>query len=63
MTQFGDEYFDYSEFIYVQNISKDNANIEQLIPYIQTTLPASNEDKDIAETQTFLSKSFNKSLS
>ena len=47
---FGDEYFDYSEFIYVQNISKDNANIEQLIPYIQTTLPASNEDKDIAES-------------
>lgn len=47
---FGDEYFDYSEFIYVQNISKDNSNIEQLIPYIQTTLPSSNDNKDIAES-------------
>ena len=47
---FGDEYFDYSEFIYVQNISKDNSNIEQLIPYIQTMLPSSNDNKDIAES-------------
>ena len=47
---FGDEYFDYSDFIYVQNISKDNSNIEQLIPYIQTTLPSSNDNKDIAES-------------
>ena len=47
---FGDEYFDYSEFIYVQEISKDNTNIDQLIPYIQTTLPSSNEQKDIAES-------------
>ena len=31
---FGDEYFDYSEFVYVQNIAKENSNIEQLIPYI-----------------------------
>lgn len=47
---FGDEYFDYSEFTYVQDISKDNVNIDQLIPYIQTTLPSSNEQKDIAES-------------
>ena len=47
---FGDEYFDYSEFTYVQNISKDNTNIEQLIPYIQTTLPSSNNQKDVAES-------------
>ena len=47
---FGEEYFDYSEFTYVQNITKDNTNIDQLIPYIQTTLPSSNEQKDIAES-------------
>ena len=47
---FGDEYFDYSEFTHVQNISKDNTNIEQLIPYIQTTLPSSNNQKDVAES-------------
>jgi putative ABC transport system permease protein len=47
---FGDEYFDYSEFTYVQDISKDNTNIDQLIPYIQTKLPSSNEQKDIAES-------------
>ena len=47
---FGDEYFDYSEFIFVQNISKENSSIEQLIPYIQTTLPSSNDEKDIAES-------------
>tara|TARA_B100001996_G_scaffold191737_1_gene146745 strand:- start:22976 stop:26413 length:3438 start_codon:yes stop_codon:yes gene_type:complete len=47
---FGDEYFDYSEFVYVQNLSKENQNIEQLIPYIQTTLPSSNDEKDIAES-------------
>ena len=47
---FGDEYFDYSEFTYVQNISKDNTNIDQLIPYIQTKLPSANEQKDIAES-------------
>ena len=46
----GEEYFDYSEFTYVQNITKDNTNIDQLIPYIQTTLPSSNEQKDIAES-------------
>ena len=47
---FGEEYFDYSEFTYIQNITKDNRNIDQLIPYIQTTLPSSNEQKDIAES-------------
>ncbi len=47
---FGDEYFDYSEFVYVQNIAKENSNIEQLIPYIETNLPSSNDKKDIAES-------------
>ena len=51
---FGDEYFDYSEFTYVENISKENTNIDQLIPYIQTTLPSSNEKKDIAESKMYI---------
>ena len=51
---FGEEYFDYSEFTYVQDISKENKNIDQLIPYIQTTLPSSNEQKDIAESNMYI---------
>ena len=51
---FGDEYFDYSEFTYVENISKENTNIDQLIPYIQTILPSSNEKKDIAESNMYI---------
>lgn len=51
---FGDEYFDYSEFTYVENISKENTNIDQLIPYIQTILPSSNEKKDIAESKMYI---------
>ncbi len=47
---FGDEYFDYSEFERVRQLTLDNPDIESLLPLIEINLPASNEDFGLAES-------------
>jgi len=47
---FGEEYFDYSEFEKVEQLTRDNPDIEALLPLIEIDLPASNEDLELAES-------------
>ncbi|SVA29079.1 uncharacterized protein METZ01_LOCUS81933 [marine metagenome] len=47
---FGEEYFDYSEFERVRELTLDNPDIEALLPLIEISLPASNEDVELAES-------------
>ena len=47
---FGEEYFDYSEFQKIQELSQDNSDIEALLPLIETNLPASNDALELAES-------------
>ena len=47
---FGDEYFDYSEFLFVKEITQDFDKIDDLQPYIETKLPVSNDRSGLAES-------------
>jgi putative ABC transport system permease protein len=47
---FGDEYFEYSKFKDVQNIISQNSNIDAVLPYIEISLPAENDESGLAES-------------
>ena len=47
---YGEEYFDYREFLRIEQSALINDEIEQLLPLIELNLPASNELLDLAES-------------
>ncbi len=47
---FGEEYFDYSEFERVEQLTQNNSDIDGLLPLIEINLPASNDDLELAES-------------
>ena len=47
---YGEEYFDYAEFLAVEDATVLNNEVEQLLPLIELTLPASNELLNLAES-------------
>lgn len=47
---FGDEYFSYSEFKNIEEKAIANPDIDGLLPLIQISLPASNDDLNLAES-------------
>ena len=47
----GEEYFDYSNFTNIENIARQNTDIRALVPLIEISLPASNDEEDLAENR------------
>ena len=47
----GEEYFDYSSFTNIENIASQNPDIRALVPLIEISLPASNDQEDLAENR------------
>ena len=47
---FGEEYFEYSEFLRVLQLTEDNPDVEALLPLIEIGLPASNDVLELAES-------------
>ena len=45
----GEEYFDYSEFTRIEGLVKGNSDVRALLPLISISLPASNEENELAE--------------
>ena len=48
---FGEEYFDYSEFLRVQQLIQNNSDIRAILPLIEIGLPASNDILELAESK------------
>ncbi len=46
----GEEYFDFSQFQNIEQVTRDNKNIEALLPIIEINLPASNDVLELAES-------------
>ena len=47
---FGEEYFDYLEFERVERLIQNNSDIDALLPLIEISLPASNDNLALAES-------------
>ena len=47
---FGEEYFNYSEFERIEQLTQNNSDIEALLPLIEINLPASNDNLELAES-------------
>jgi hypothetical protein len=47
----GEEYFDYSNFTNIENIARQNTDIRALVPLIEISLPASNDEEDLGENR------------
>ena len=47
---YGEEYFDYAEFLRIEDSALMNDEIDQLLPLIELNLPVSNELSDLAES-------------
>ena len=47
----GEEYFAYSNFTNIENIARQNTDIRALLPLIEISLPASNDEEDLAENR------------
>ena len=45
----GEEYFGYSEFTRIEGLVKGNSDVRALLPLISISLPASNEENELAE--------------
>ena len=52
MKLFGDEYFAYSEFQNLEQSTVNNPSIDGLIPLIEISLPSSNDELGLAESDT-----------
>ena len=50
MQLFGDEYFNYSEFQNLEQSTVNNPSIDGLIPLIEISLPSSNDELGLAES-------------
>ena len=46
----GEEYFDFAQFQNIEQVTRDNKNIEALLPLIEINLPASNDVLELAES-------------
>jgi putative ABC transport system permease protein len=46
----GEEYFDFAQFQNIEQVTRDNENIEALLPLIEINLPASNDALELAES-------------
>ena len=46
----GEEYFDFAQFQNIEEVTRDNENIEALLPLIEINLPASIDALELAES-------------
>ena len=47
---FGEEYFDYSEFETIKQLAASNPDIDGLLPLLEISLPAANDNLELAES-------------